>query len=96
MQIAQELSGYSLGEADLLRRAMGKKIRAEMDKQRERFVSGAVERGAASRKPTSFSICWPSSPTMVSTSRTRPPMRWSRTRRPISRRITRSSSWRRR
>ncbi|WP_292633492.1 DNA polymerase III subunit alpha, partial [Mesorhizobium sp.] len=40
MQIAQELSGYSLGEADLLRRAMGKKIRAEMDKQRERFVSG--------------------------------------------------------
>ncbi len=45
MQIAQELSGYSLGEADLLRRAMGKKIRAEMDKQRERFVTGAVERG---------------------------------------------------
>src|SRR5690606_5322946 len=45
MQIAQVLAGYSLGEADLLRRAMGKKIRAEMDKQRERFVSGAVERG---------------------------------------------------
>ena len=47
MQIAQELAGYTLGEADLLRRAMGKKIRAEMDKQRERFVSGAVERGVA-------------------------------------------------
>ncbi|EJW11849.1 DNA polymerase III alpha subunit [Rhodovulum sp. PH10] len=45
MQIAQALAGYSLGEADLLRRAMGKKIRAEMDKQRIRFVSGAVERG---------------------------------------------------
>ncbi|MFK8251566.1 DNA polymerase III subunit alpha [Ancylobacter terrae] len=45
MQIAQTLSGYSLGEADLLRRAMGKKIRAEMDQQRERFVSGATERG---------------------------------------------------
>ncbi len=45
MQIAQELAGYSLGEADLLRRAMGKKIRAEMEKQRKRFVSGAVERG---------------------------------------------------
>ena len=44
MQIAQVLAGYSLGEADLLRRAMGKKIRAEMDKQRERFVSGSVER----------------------------------------------------
>ena len=47
MQIAQELAGYSLGEADLLRRAMGKKIRAEMDKQRVRFVEGAVERGVA-------------------------------------------------
>jgi DNA polymerase III subunit alpha len=45
MQIAQELAGYSLGEADLLRRAMGKKIRAEMEVQRERFLSGAVERG---------------------------------------------------
>ena len=47
MQIAQVLSGYTLGEADLLRRAMGKKIRAEMDQQRERFVDGAVERGVA-------------------------------------------------
>ncbi|RLQ87689.1 DNA polymerase III subunit alpha [Notoacmeibacter ruber] len=50
MQIAQELAGYSLGEADLLRRAMGKKIRAEMDKQRVRFVDGAVERGVAKPK----------------------------------------------
>jgi DNA polymerase III subunit alpha len=47
MQIAQILSGYSLGEADLLRRAMGKKIKAEMDKQRERFVTGCVERAIA-------------------------------------------------
>jgi DNA polymerase-3 subunit alpha len=45
MQIAQVLAGYSLGEADLLRRAMGKKIRKEMEQQRERFMSGAVERG---------------------------------------------------
>ena len=45
MRIAQDLAGYSLGEADLLRRAMGKKIRSEMEKQRVRFVSGAVERG---------------------------------------------------
>ncbi|MEO0544240.1 MAG: DNA polymerase III subunit alpha [Pseudomonadota bacterium] len=44
MQIAQELAGYSLGEADLLRRAMGKKIREEMDKQRVRFVDGCKER----------------------------------------------------
>ena len=40
MQAAQVLAGYSLGDADLLRRAMGKKIQAEMDKQRARFVEG--------------------------------------------------------
>ena len=44
MQAAQILAGFTLGEADLLRRAMGKKIRKEMQAQRERFVSGAVER----------------------------------------------------
>ena len=45
MQVAQALSGYSLGEADLLRRAMGKKIKAEMDAQRDRFVKGAIDNG---------------------------------------------------
>ena len=45
MQIAQDMAGYSLGDADLLRRAMGKKIRAEMEAHRGRFTSGAVERG---------------------------------------------------
>ena len=45
MQIAQVLSGYSLGEADLLRRAMGKKNPKEMEAQRSRFVAGAVGRG---------------------------------------------------
>jgi DNA polymerase-3 subunit alpha len=43
MQIAQVMAGYSLGEADLLRRAMGKKIRSEMEQQRERFVAGSVK-----------------------------------------------------
>ncbi|MFT4279596.1 MAG: DNA polymerase III subunit alpha [Rhodopseudomonas sp.] len=47
MQIAQVMAGYSLGDADLLRRAMGKKIRAEMDKQRAIFVEGAVKNGVA-------------------------------------------------
>ncbi len=48
MQIAQILAGYSLGEADLLRRAMGKKKKEEMDQQRARFLAGAAEqRGAA-------------------------------------------------
>ena len=50
MQAAQLLAGYSLGEADLLRRAMGKKIRSEMQKQRSRFVSGCVERGIAQQQ----------------------------------------------
>src|SRR6185312_7275694 len=49
MQIAQVLSGYTLGGADLLRRAMGKKIKAEMDGQRKLFVDGAVGRGVAER-----------------------------------------------
>jgi len=45
MQIAQLLAGYSLGSADLLRRAMGKKIPAEMEAQRQLFIEGAVGRG---------------------------------------------------
>ncbi|MCX7383423.1 MAG: DNA polymerase III subunit alpha [Alphaproteobacteria bacterium] len=45
MQIAQQMAGYSLGGADLLRRAMGKKITAEMDAQRKVFNDGAVARG---------------------------------------------------
>ncbi|MGE5546560.1 MAG: DNA polymerase III subunit alpha [Solirubrobacterales bacterium] len=45
MQIAQVLSGYSLGGADLLRRAMGKKIKEEMEAQRKTFVDGATSRG---------------------------------------------------
>lgn len=45
MQIAQELSGYSLGSADILRRAMGKKNKEEMEKQRQIFVDGAKARG---------------------------------------------------
>ena len=50
MQAANKLAGYSLGEADLLRRAMGKKNAEEMAKQRERFVQGAMQRGFPSKK----------------------------------------------
>jgi DNA polymerase III subunit alpha len=50
MQIANRLAGYSLGEADLLRRAMGKKKPEEMAKQRERFVQGATQRGFPPKK----------------------------------------------
>src|SRR6185295_15102748 len=50
MQISNRIAGYSLGDADLLRRAMGKKKPEEMAKQRERFVKGAVERGFNQKK----------------------------------------------
>ena len=46
MQAAQILAGYSLGDADLLRRAMGKKVQAEMDAQRQRFVDGCLKESA--------------------------------------------------
>ncbi len=54
MQIAQLLAGYSLGEADLLRRAMGKKIRSEMEAQRDIFVSRAVANGVAKEQAKSI------------------------------------------
>ena len=50
MQISNKLAGYSLGDADILRRAMGKKKLEEMAKQRERFITGATERGLPAKK----------------------------------------------
>ena len=45
MQIAQTLAGFTAGEADILRRAMGKKKKAELDRQKERFINGAIKNG---------------------------------------------------
>ncbi len=45
MQIAQTLAGFTAGEADILRRAMGKKKKTELDKQKERFINGAIKNG---------------------------------------------------
>ncbi len=50
MQLAQKLAGYSLGEADMMRRAMGKKKKDEMAKHSEKFVDGAIERGIDKEK----------------------------------------------
>ena len=50
MQIAQILAGYSLGEADLLRRAMGKKIASEMEQQRSRFIEGAAKNNVEKKR----------------------------------------------
>ena len=83
MQIAQVLSGYSLGGADLLRRAMGKKIKEEMEAQRKAFIDGAVaQQGRAPTRPARSSTRSTSSPATASTRATRPPMRWSPIRRP--------------
>ncbi len=49
MRIAQDLAGYTLGQADLLRRAMGKKKVSEMEKHREQFIDGAAKRGVPSQ-----------------------------------------------
>lgn len=83
MQIARTLSGYSLGGADLLRRAMGKKIKEEMEAQRKAFVDGAVANGVDKATAAHVFDRWRSSPATASTSRTRPPMPWSPTRPPI-------------
>jgi DNA polymerase-3 subunit alpha len=50
MQIAQEMAGYTLGGADLLRRAMGKKIQAAMDAERPKFIAGAKANGVDDKK----------------------------------------------
>ena len=52
MQIAQEMAGYSLGGADLLRRAMGKKIQAAMDAEKPKFLAGSAENGVDKKKAT--------------------------------------------
>jgi len=58
MEIASKIAGFSLGQADVLRRAMGKKKTKEMHKQREEFISGAVARGVSHNKATLlFNLC---------------------------------------
>jgi hypothetical protein len=71
MKIAQEIGGYTLGGADLLRRAMGKKKPEEMAKHRGIFVEGAVKNSVPRRRRRSSSTSWRSSRATASTSRTR-------------------------
>jgi DNA polymerase-3 subunit alpha len=73
MQIAQVLSGYSLGEADLLRRAMGKKKKEEMDAQKARFISGARETGVPAKQAASIFELVDKFAATASTSPTPPP-----------------------
>jgi len=78
MQIAQVMAGYSLGDADLLRRAMGKKIRSEMEKQRSIFVAGSVKNGVPKGQADTIFELLANSATMASTRATPRPMRWCR------------------
>jgi DNA polymerase III subunit alpha len=55
MQIVQTIGGFSLGGADLVRRAMGKKIKEEMDKLKEQFAEGASEKVLTVPRPKSSS-----------------------------------------
>jgi DNA polymerase III alpha subunit len=76
MQCAQVIGGYTLGAADILRRAMGKKNKEEMAKQRDIFIAGAgKERRGRRRKRRRSSTSWRSSRATASTSRTPPPTR---------------------
>ena len=93
MQIAQELAGYSLGSADLLRRAMGKKIKSEMEAQRKNFVEGPLRVAFPKPRPARSSTRSASSPVTASTRAMLPPTPWSPIRPPTLRPITRSSSW---
>ena len=74
MQIAQVIGDYSLGRADLLRRAMGKKKVEVMEEEKKGFVAGALANKTISAPQRHSSTLWPSSRAMVSTVRTRPPM----------------------
>ena len=78
MNIARELGGYSLGQADLLRRAMGKKIASEMAAHREKFIEGAGKKRHLCRaSPSRFSSRPRNSPATASTRATPPPTRRS-------------------
>ena len=95
MRIASLLGGFSLGEADLLRRAMGKKKKTVMEKQQKRFLAGAKERGVTTRKAehifqlmAQFGRLWFQQEPFDGR------MPFSPTRQPTSRLIFRSSSWR--
>ena len=94
MQIARELAGYSLGGADVLRKAMGKKLPEEMARERAAFVSGGdPSRGGTRTSRTPSSTSWSTSPSTGSTARTPSPTRSCPTRRRGSSATIRLRSW---
>ena len=76
MAAASKLAGYSMGQADLLRRAMGKKDKEKMAKERANFIAGCARTNEIGRKRrTRFSICWKNLPATDSTRAIARPMR---------------------
>ena len=82
MRVAQRFAGYSLAEADSLRKAMGKKIREAMASEEEKFVAGVVANGYEEAWAPTCSRSSSSSPTTPSTRATATATAWSPTRRP--------------
>ena len=77
-QAARVLAGYTLGAADILRRAMGKKIKAEMDEQRQIFICGAVKNDLSEQLASAYLIKLPHLLDMDSTNLMPRPMHWCR------------------
>jgi DNA polymerase-3 subunit alpha len=92
MEAAKVLAGYSLGEADLLRRAMGKKIQSEMDAQRARFIEGAASNDISPAKANELFDLIDKFAGYGFNKSHAPPTRWSPITPPGSRRITRRIS----
>jgi DNA polymerase III subunit alpha len=95
MMVAQDLAGYSMADADNLRRAMGKKIKSVMSAEEEKFVAGCVSRGTPRRPAGRCSGSSATSPGTGSTVHMPPDTAWSPIRPPTSRPTIPPSIWRR-
>jgi len=76
LKIANQLAGYSLGKADILRKAMGKKDANLMAEQKKAFLEGTAKRKIEPKSPRKFSTRSRPSPATDSIRRTRPAMPW--------------------
>jgi DNA polymerase III alpha subunit len=95
MLLSQKLAGFSKGDADVLRKAMGKKQKAVLDKMKGQFVEGAVAKGHPADKLEKIWTDWKPSRRMPSTKATPPATPSWPTRPPTSRPTTPASTWRR-
>ncbi len=95
MLLSQKLAGFSKGDADVLRKAMGKKQKAVLDKMKSQFIEGGTSRSHPAKPWKKSGPTGKPSPCTLSTSRTPPATPWWPTRRPTSKRTTPPNTWRR-